>query len=55
MSDMVSSAKGLASRPLLLATAAGGAVVLAATIALWAQYGIAVFYEMIVSGFAACL
>jgi hypothetical protein len=28
--------------------------VLAATIALWAHYGTAVFYEMMVAGIAAC-
>ena len=30
-------------------------MVLAATVALWAHYGTAVFYEMIVAGIAACL
>jgi hypothetical protein len=30
-------------------------IVLAATVALWAHYGTAVFYEMIVAGIAACL
>jgi hypothetical protein len=42
------------SRPLL---AAGGAVVvlLAGTIALWAHYGTAVFFETIRAGFIACL
>jgi hypothetical protein len=42
------------SRPLLLA-AAVVAVLLGGTIALWAHYGTAVFYEMIVAGIAACL
>jgi hypothetical protein len=42
------------SRPLVLAAAAG-AVVLGGTIALWAHYGTAVFYEMIVAGITACL
>jgi hypothetical protein len=42
------------SRPLVLA-AAVAAVVLGGTIALWAHYGTAVFYEMIVAGIAACL
>jgi hypothetical protein len=42
------------SRPLL---AAGGAVafLLAGTIALWAHYGTAVFFETIRAGFIACL
>ena len=38
---------------LLIAAAVG--IVLAATVALWAHYGTAVFYEMIVAGIAACL
>ena len=41
------------SRPLALVAAAAG-IVLAATLALWAHYGTAVFYEMIVAGIAAC-
>jgi hypothetical protein len=42
------------SRPLAVA---GAVVVLliAGTMALWAHYGTAVFYEMILSGIAACL
>jgi hypothetical protein len=42
------------SRPLLIVAAVGG-VMLAATVALWAYYGTAVFYEMILAGIAACL
>jgi hypothetical protein len=39
-----------------LMTAAGVAgLLLASAFALWAHYGTAVFYEMIVSGIAACL
>ena len=41
------------SRPLLIVAAAGG-VLLAGTVALWAHYGTAVFYEMILAGLAAC-
>lgn len=41
------------SRPLLIVAAAFG-VLLAATVALWAHYGTAVFYEMILAGLAAC-
>ncbi len=47
----------IASRRLPMAAmiAAGAAgVVLAATVALWAHYGSAVFYEMLLAGFAAC-
>lgn len=32
-----------------------GAVVLLGTLALWAHYGTAVFFDMITSGIAACL
>jgi hypothetical protein len=42
------------SMPLMLIAAAAG-IVLAGTVALWAHYGTAVFYEMIVAGIAACL
>ena len=42
------------SRPLVLVAAAVG-MVLAGTLALWAHYGTAVFYEMILAGIAACL
>ena len=42
------------SRPLILVAAVAG-VMLAGTVALWAHYGTAVFYEMIVAGIAACL
>jgi hypothetical protein len=41
------------SRPVI---AAGAVIVLllAGTLALWAHYGTAVFYEMILAGIAAC-
>ncbi len=42
------------SRPLVI-TAAAVAILLGGTLALWAHYGTAVFYEMIVAGIAACL
>lgn len=41
------------SRP-LVAVAGAVAVALAGTLALWAHYGTAVFYEMILAGIAAC-
>jgi hypothetical protein len=44
---------GLPSRMPLLAAGAAG-LLLAATLALWAHFGTAVFYEMIVAGLAAC-
>jgi hypothetical protein len=43
----------LTLRPLLVAGAAI-AVVLAATVLLWAHYGATVFFETIRAGFAAC-
>jgi len=54
MPETISATTSLLSRPLMLIAAALG-IVLAATMALWAHYGTAVFYEMIVAGIAACL
>ena len=51
MSATVSTA-GL-SRPLLF-VALGGALILAATLALWAYYGTAVFFEVVRAGWTAC-
>jgi len=53
MPETASAATSHVSRPLLLLAAAGG-ILLAGTVALWAHYGTAVFYEMIVAGIAAC-
>ncbi len=44
---------GRPSRPAIAIAAAIG-LMLAATVALWAYYGTAVFYEMILAGLAAC-
>jgi hypothetical protein len=44
---------GLAARPLVLVAAVAG-VLIAGTLALWAHYGSAVFFEMIAAGIAAC-
>jgi hypothetical protein len=41
------------SRPVLLA-AAVSALLIGATLALWAHYGMAVFFEIIAAGIAAC-
>ena len=41
-------------RPLAVAAGAAG-VLIAGTLALWAYYGTAVFYEMIAAGIAMCL
>jgi len=43
----------LTSRPLLVLAAVAG-LLIAATLALWAHYGTAVFYELIAAGIAAC-
>lgn len=40
-------------RPLLLVAVVVG-ILLAGTLVLWAHYGTAVFYEMILAGLAAC-
>jgi hypothetical protein len=52
MSESVSSPA--TSRPLVLAAATAAGVLLAGATALWAYFGTAVFYEMIVAGLAAC-
>jgi len=54
MPDSLTAPTPRFSRPLALAT---GTVVLliAGTLALWAHYGTAVFYETILAGIAACL
>jgi hypothetical protein len=54
MSGSVAAPTSRLSRPLALAIVAVAAV-LGGTIALWAHYGTAVFYEMILAGIAACL
>ena len=41
--------------PLLAAAGLVIGLLLAGTVALWAHYGTAIFYEMIVAGLAACL
>jgi hypothetical protein len=56
MSDHISTTTAVTSRrvlPLLLAAGAIG-LVLAATLALWAHYGTAVFFETARTGFVAC-
>jgi hypothetical protein len=54
MPETASATQSVFSRSLLLVAAAVG-IVLAGTMALWAHYGTAVFYEMILAGIAACL
>jgi hypothetical protein len=41
------------ARPVLVVAAVVGAL-FAATLTLWAHYGTALFYEMVLAGFAAC-
>jgi hypothetical protein len=55
MAEIATSTPWLKPRPLTLAAAGAGGLVLAATLALWAHYGTAVFFEMIRAGFVACL
>jgi len=45
--------ESLSSRPLVVVAAVAG-VLIAATLALWAHYGTAVFFEIIAAGIAAC-
>jgi len=54
MSDHGSGVGRLASRSVLLAVALGVGALTAGTAALWAHYGTAVFYEMILAGINAC-
>jgi hypothetical protein len=53
MPDTLAAPTPRLSRPLLL-VAALVVLLLAGTIGLWAHYGTAVFYEMILAGIAAC-
>jgi hypothetical protein len=43
------------ARPFVVVSAALGGVLLATALVLWAIYGGAVFYEMILAGIATCL
>jgi hypothetical protein len=53
MPDGVAAPTPRFSRPLAVATVAV-VVLLVGTVALWAHYGTAVFYETILAGIAAC-
>jgi hypothetical protein len=53
MPDDVAAPTPRFSRPLALVTAAV-VLLVAGTLALWAHYGTAVFYETILAGIAAC-
>jgi hypothetical protein len=54
MRETAAAVRSTYSRPLILVAATLGAL-LAGTLALWAHYGTAVFYETILAGLAACL
>jgi hypothetical protein len=56
MSDRISTTNAETPRRILPALLAAGVIglLLAATIALWAHYGTAVFFETIRAGFVAC-
>jgi hypothetical protein len=54
MPDTVATSNLKTTAP-LVAVALAVVMLLAGTAALWAHYGMAVFYEMIVAGIAACL
>jgi hypothetical protein len=53
MSEIPTASHRQPSRAALAASVAAGLVV-AGTIVLWAHYGTAVFYEMILTGIASC-
>jgi hypothetical protein len=53
MASTVSATRS-GSRSLAIAAAAAVGALLAGTVALWAHYGNAVFYEMILAGIAFC-
>jgi hypothetical protein len=54
MPDSVATLRPRFSRPLAVVMAVV-VLLLAGTVALWAHYGTAVFYETILAGIAACL
>jgi hypothetical protein len=54
MTEVATATTRRSWRPLAVAAGAAG-VLIAGTLALWAYYGTAVFYEMIAAGIAMCL
>ena len=54
MPEIAADQPRFATRAVTLALAAVLGVLVAGTLALWAHYGTAVFYEIIAAGFAAC-
>jgi hypothetical protein len=53
-SDSLSSSQRFASLPVIVVSAGVAGILLAGALVLWAHYGNAVFYEMILAGIAAC-
>jgi hypothetical protein len=53
MPDAAVEPSEVSSRPFIIVAAVAG-VLIAATLALWAHYGTAVFFEIIAAGIAAC-
>ncbi len=53
MTEAAPSRSAASWRPLAVTAGAAG-VLIAGTLALWAYYGTAVFYEMIAAGIAMC-
>ena len=54
MSEAETASTPRVLRSLLIVAVVGG-VLLMGTLALWAHYGTAVFYEMVLAGIALCL
>ena len=54
MPEVLAEQSRFAARPVVLALAVMAGALLAATLALWAHYGTAVFYEIIAAGIAFC-
>jgi len=54
MPEVAADTPHVATRPVVLALAGLFGVLIAGTLALWAHYGTAVFYEIIAAGIAAC-
>jgi hypothetical protein len=54
MPEVAADTPHFATRPVVLALAVLFGVLIAGTLALWAHYGTAVFYEIIAAGIAAC-
>jgi hypothetical protein len=53
-SDSLLPSQRFASQPVIVVSAGVGGVLLAGALVLWAYYGSAVFYEIILAGIAAC-